>query len=275
MIFCKELNKSFDTKDQMFIELKANKDKIIKLKKASIKHSDPFVATYKELNATKEESETSTIKVGDFIYPVINSCYFFDSHGDVHITGLWDVSARDQKGKIHYIINHELEIGKVIAYPNDVEPFVTTVAWKDLGYDYQGSTQVLVFKALLSEASNEDFKKAAIQGVPLQNSIRMQYISMTLCVDSDNDDFKQERENFYKYLPDIANKQDVLDEGYYWAITEAKIYLEGSAVLRGSNPITPLLTSDPSNQDSQKDEKDPTIVSPPIHVKTKSFINLI
>lgn len=275
MIFCKELNKSFETKEQMFLELKANKDKIIKLKKASIKHSDPFVATYKELTATKEESEATTVKVGDFIYPVINTTNYFDSHGDVHINGIWDVSARDQKGKIHYIINHELEIGKVIAYPNDVEPQIVDMTWKELGYDFSGSTQALVFKALLSEASNEDFKKAAIQSVPLQNSIRMQYISMTLCIDNEGDDFKQERENFYKYLPDIANKQDVLDEGYYWAITEAKIYLEGSAVLRGSNPITPLLTADPSKQDSQKDEADPTKVSQQSQVKTKSFIHII
>lgn len=275
MIFCKELNKSFDTKEQMFIELKANKDKIIKLKKTSIKHSDPFVATYKGLEIIKDEEGKATVKVGDFIYPVINTTNYFDSHGDVHINGIWDVSARDQKGKIHYVINHELEIGKVIAYPNDVEPQIVEMTWKELGYDFSGPTQALVFKALLSEASNEDFKKAAIQGVPLQNSIRMQYISMTLCVDSDSDDFKQERENFYKYLPDIANKQDVLDEGYYWAVTEAKIYLEGSAVLRGSNPITPLLTVDPSKQDSQKDETDPTKVSPPIHVKTKSFIHII
>lgn len=275
MIFCRELNKSFETKEQMFIELKAHKDKIIKLKKATVKESDGFVAMYKNGTATKEEGESGMPKIGDFIYPVINTTNYFDSHGDVHINGIWDVSARDQKGKVHYIINHELSIGNVIAYPQDVEPMVVDMSWKELGYDYQGSTQALIFKALLSEASNDAFVKAVMQGIALQNSIRMQYISMTLCVDSDSDDFKQERVNFYKYLPDIANKDDILNEGYYWAITEAKIYLEGSAVLRGSNPKTPILTTDPSKQGSQKDEDDPTTVSQPIQQKVKSFINLI
>lgn len=278
MIFCKELNKSFETKDEMFAELKANKDRIIGLKKATIKESDPFMAVRKAMNAIKGaiKEDAEPIKAGDFIYPVINSCNFLDSHGDVHIKGLWDVSARDQKGKIHYIINHDLRIGKVISYPNDVEPMIVDISWQELGYDFQGDTQVLIYKALLTEASNDDFVKAVKAGIPLQNSVRMQYISMTLCVDSNHDDYKQERENFYKYLPIIANKQHALDEGYFWAITEAKIYLEGSAVLRGSNPITPIFTEDPSKQDSLKGIESPSDDSLTIPVvKSKSFINLI
>lgn len=276
MIFCKELNKDFETKEQMFIELKANKDKIIGLKKATIKRSDPVFAVRKAIDAIKGEfNKEATIGLGDYIYPVINTCNFLDSHGDVHIKGIWDVSARDQKGKIHYIINHDLEIGKVISYPNDVEPLIVDLSWKELGYDFAGDTQALIYKALLSEASNKDALNAIKQGVPLQNSVRMQYISMTLCIDSNSDDFKQERENFYKYLPIIANKQDALDQGYFWAITEAKIHLEGSAVLRGSNPITPILTEDPSKQGSPKDEANPTDVSLQTQTKSKSFINLI
>lgn len=280
MIFCKELNKSFETKEEMFAAVKANKDKIIGLKKATIKESDPVYAVNKSLDAVKgESSKSEPVSFGSTIYPVINTTNLYDSHGDVHINKLWDVSVVDQKGKLHYIINHELEIGKVISYPNDVNPIVVDMTWKELGYEYPGSTQALIFEALLSEVSNVDAAKAIIQGIPLQNSVRMRYISMTLCIDSNEEGFKQERENFYKYLPDIANKQDVLDSGYFWAITEAAIYLEGSAVLRGSNPNTPILTVDPSKQGSQENEEiDPSKqgsqTESPI-VKNKSYINLI
>jgi hypothetical protein len=39
----------------------------------------------------------------------------------------------------------------------------------------------------------------------------------------------------------VANKSDIESEGYFWAVTEAKI-IEGSAVLKGSNYATPTIS---------------------------------
>lgn len=257
MIVCKELNKSFATKQEMFAELKANKEKIVGLKKAAYKFSDPASFVYKKKDAQKAEGESEAIGIGSFIYPVINTTNYLDSCGDVHLDGIWDVSVKDNKGKLYYIINHELEIGKVIAYPQDVEPSVVAMDWSELGLSYTGKTQALVFKVKLTEATNKDALGAIIAKAALQNSVRMQYIDMILCIDDASDDYKQEYENFYKYLAVIANKQDAMDAGYFWAIPQAKIVKEGSACLFGANDATPILYSDPANT-SQKNDPDPS-----------------
>lgn len=257
MIVCKELNKSFATKQEMFAELKANKEKIVGLKKATYKFSDPASFIYKKNDATKADNEPEAIGIGSFIYPVINTTNYLDSCGDVHLDGIWDVSVKDNKGKLYYIINHELEIGKVIAYPDDVEPSVVQMDWSELGLSYTGKTQALVFKVKLTEATNKDALGAIIAKAALQNSVRMQYIDMILCIDDASDDYKQEYENFYKYLAVIANKQDAMDAGYFWAIPQAKIVKEGSACLFGANDATPILYSDPANT-SQKNDPDPS-----------------
>jgi hypothetical protein len=263
MIICKELgNKEFATKREMFVELKANKDKIIGLKKASFKNSDYLSVHLKGKGANKSAGDEA-IGIGSTIYAVINTTNFYDSHGDVHLDGIWDVSVKDNKGKLYYIINHELEIGKVIAYPQDVEASVQILDWQELGLPYTGSTQALIFKVLLTDASNQAALGAISRKAALQNSVRMAYITMILCVDDQSEDMTEEYANFHKYLPLIANKQDAIDAGYYWAIPQAKIVKEGSACLFGSNEATPILYADPANtsqklndpsDDSQDDE---------------------
>lgn len=256
-IFCKSLDKEFATKEDMFAELKANKDRLISLKKATIKESDPICLHIKTDESQKADGEEGTIGYGSVIYPVINTTNFLDSHGDVHIDGLWDVSVKDQQGKVYYIINHDLMIGSVISYPDDVEPMLQTLNWKQLGLDYQGTTQALIFKTTLKEYANQDAFRAIVAKKPLQNSIRMRYIDMALCIDDKREDYKQEKANFDKYIDRIANKDVALEEGYFWAITQAAIWKEGSAVLFGSNSATPIRYSDPSNDSQSTKELDP------------------
>lgn len=259
MPFCKELKKDFATKKEMFHALKEAKDEIIGLKKGTIKESDPVAFNIKSTAVTKADNESTTLSVGDTIYPVINTTNYLDSHGDVHIDGIWDLSVKDQKNKIYYIINHDLEIGKVIGYPRDVEIMVKEMTWTELGLSYQGSTQALIYGVKLTDKSNKDFLAAALDKEDLQNSVRMRYINFTLCIDSTDAEFATENANFYKYLPKIANKDKALDIGYYWAIQQAAIEKEGSAVLFGSNDATPILyeapKSDPArtSQDLDKD----------------------
>lgn len=52
----------------------------------------------------------------------------------------------------------------------------------------------------------------------------------------DSEDYPEEKKNWDKFYPMIANKEDV--GKYFFAVTEAKI-IEGSAVTRASNPATP------------------------------------
>lgn len=265
-VFCKELKRNFDSKAEMFAALKEDKEHIIGLKKAALKDTDPVMLHIRDKNAEKALSDPMPTDVGSMIYPVINSCNWLDSHGDVHIKGLWDVSLKDQAGKVYYIINHDLEIGSVIAYPKDVEATVQDIAWREMGVDIDGTTQVLLYKVKLTSAANKDFLEAVKAGAPIQNSVRMRYIGMTLCIDDSSDDFKQEKANFDKYIKVVANRKDAEEQGYFWAITEAAVYKEGSAVLFGSNEATPILYSDPQSSSQSSNKADP----PKEQSKTKS-----
>lgn len=244
MVFCKELKKEFPDKASMYAELKANKEAIIGLKKAATKFTD-WIGDYVKAivdEANKAEGGASAeIKMGDFVYPVINTTNWFDSHGDVHLDGIWDVSAKDQNGKTYYIINHELELGKVISYPQDVEIMLRKMQWRELGKDVDGETQALIFKVKLTEKGNADAVKAIMDKVPLQNSIRMRYVRIELCINDTSDYYKEEYANWLKHYDKVANKTELNEAGFFWAVIEAKIEKEGSAVLYGSNEVTPVL----------------------------------
>jgi predicted flavoprotein YhiN len=52
--------------------------------------------------------------------------------------------------------------------------------------------------------------------------------------------YAEEKANWDKYFPFVANKEAIVDD-HFWAVTEAKI-IEGSAVLKGSNYATPTIS---------------------------------
>lgn len=227
-------NRTFETKAELFAALKKDCDKLVEMKKATVKHSDPI-----------ENSLTTAIKAArlqeGYIYPIINTTNYIDSHSDVHVDGIWNKSVQDQQGKVMYIINHQLEVGKVIAFGQDVEMRLETFNWSDLGKEYQGQTQALVFKTKLFDYSNEDAAKIIKAKMPVENSVRMQYVKIDMAINSDDPDYKNEKATWLKYIDRIANKGRAIEQGYFWAVTEAKIYKEGSMVLAGSNDATPIL----------------------------------
>jgi hypothetical protein len=52
--------------------------------------------------------------------------------------------------------------------------------------------------------------------------------------------YKEEYANWVQYAPMVANIADAEAQGFFWAVLEAKV-IEGSAVVKGSNIITPTL----------------------------------
>lgn len=252
MILCKELNMTFSNQKEMFALLKKHKRELIDSKKLSIKTTDPIQYT---LNEDEEKKSISTEKrlpsYGDHVFPVINTTNWIDSHKDLHLNGIWDKSAKEQDKKVYYIVNHDLSIGKVIAYPENVEIMVKTMSWSKLGVSVVGQTQALIYKVLLTEIANKDAYEAIRLGAPLQNSVRMQYVKVLLAINSTEDYYKEEKANWDKYSPLAANPE-ALKDGYFWPVPEAKIYLEGSAVLFGSNSVTPVLDEEPKHIEPAK-----------------------
>lgn len=239
MITCKELNRSFGTKEELIKSLIENKDEVIALKKSALKHSDGVSIFLRDGVAAKAGASTQPLKVGDTIKVAINTIGYLDSHNDVHIAGIWSKSAKEQNGKVYHAINHELSLGNLVAYPKDVAISVETMSWSELGKSYAGFTEVLAFASTITEKTNKDAFLAYRDAEDLQHSVRMEYVMLHLCIN--DPETKDCFANWTKYYPQVVNSELADERGYFWAVTEAKISKEGSTVLFGSNEVTPLL----------------------------------
>ena len=79
-----------------------------------------------------------------------------------------------------------------------------------------------------------------MKGIITEHSVGMQYVKLFVCI---NDDcYPEQKENYDKYAPMVANREELERTKMFYAITEAKA-IEGSAVLMGSNSFTPTISS--------------------------------
>lgn len=88
----------------------------------------------------------------------------------------------------------------------------------------------------------------------------MQYLNIELAVNSDEKGYKEELATYEKYFDRIANKKDVEKQGFFWAVKEAKI-IEGSAVVMGSNQMTPTLNVSEKIEPSDDTQTEPLLNS--------------
>ena len=77
------------------------------------------------------------------------------------------------------------------------------------------------------------------------------YVKIEMCINSDSKWDVEEKENWDKYYPMVANKEMADNYGYFWAVSEAKV-IEGSAVPLGSNPATPTLNISETKSTQEK-----------------------
>lgn len=252
--------KQFESKSDLFKALRENVNKIIECKKAEIYHSHKknvdengeigfYTGFVSKLN--NEECKTGPQMKEGYIYPVINSINYRDSHKDCHFEGIWDKSVRDQSGKLYYVADHKIETNTIIAWPENVKVMVKTVPWAWLGKDYPGTTQALIYEINKSDIVLDSARKIIEEKRPVQNSVRMQYVTIKLGMNSDSKEDIQYKKYYDEKINLIANKDEVEADGYFFGVEEAKIVREGSMVPLGSNPVTPI---------NQKDEAD-TITS--------------
>ena len=238
MIYCKALGAEFETKELMFTALKESRERLISLKKAAIKTTDECIFQIPKVEATKDEN-SDPLKFGDKVSNVINTALYLDSHDDVHLMSIWDKSVPEQNGKTYHVVNHDLKIGSVVGYPNEVELSLKDMSWRDLGYSADGITRALMSSTTITDKSNTDAFKAYRDKAPIQHSVRMQYVDLSLAI---ND--PENKEAFAVWLevrPQIINGEKADELGYFFAVRQAKIYKEVSSVLFGSNDITPSM----------------------------------
>lgn len=229
----------FSSKEEMFKAVYDKQLELISIKKAELKKTDSI-----ECVSIKDVLATKGLSVEDgYIYSVINTTKYMDSHNDVHLNGIWNKSVSQQEGKIHFVSDHVISIKTIIAWPKDVEMMLKEMAWSDLGADYDGNTQALIFKVAKDNIRMKEAKEIIEDKIPIQHSVRMSYVEFNLAMDSSNPDHADAKANWDNTIGLVANKEKAIERGYYWTVSEAKIFKEGSMVVAGSNDITPMIMS--------------------------------
>ena len=224
----------YKTKKELFEFIVTNKEQLIAAKKAVTKHSDGInYAAESNVIATKGQSDNDNLQVK----AVINTTNLMDSHNDVHLPGLWNKSLKENRSIMH-LQEHEMKFDKIIAKGNDLKASVKTYSWKELGYNFAGNTQALIFDSTVKRSRNAFMYDEYKSGDVDNHSVGMQYVKILLAVN--DEDYGAEYEAWEKYYPEIANKEQADSTGYFWAVKEAKV-IEGSAVPLGSNFATPTL----------------------------------
>ena len=256
MITCKALNTDFETREEMFKALKEKKNELIDMKKSAVKNKDSIVSFFRK---TGQKAEPKPLEIGDTVKVAMNTVGYLDYDMDVLVKNAWNKSAQEQNGKTYHVCDHQLKIGSIVGYPKDVSISVEDVAWKQLGFDYEGKTQVLVFETKMTEKTNRDAFLAYKDGEDVQHSIRLQYVKIEMALNSEDEADKEEKAVWDKYYPSIINKEIADEAEYFFCVKEARILKEGSTVLFGANEATPQLKSaiQPPNSTESEDNDPP------------------
>ena len=243
MIYCKELNKEFESKSDLFKALVENESFIIDAKKSQVYKSFEkglqVVSDQKTIEKAFTDSEKGIKFDSDYYYFVVNSANYLDSHNDMHVDGNWNKSVKDQNGKVYLVWHHDFsKTENIIAFPEDIEMMTSKVAWSLLGKSYEGETYSLIYKVKKDKIVNENVSKWLKEGRKLQLSVRMQYIKLETAFNSDDSDYAKQTENYNKYYPLIANKDEFKEIEYFFIVKEAKNVMESSLLPFGSNSAT-------------------------------------
>ena len=214
-------------------EIVKNKAEIISLKKAEIKTVKGGLTSVSKTSAIKGIHKDSELSLERTI--VGNTYLWMDSHEDVHAKGCFSKSIKENKNIFH-LHDHEFKITAKVGEPLKV--YEQEIAWKDLGVEKEGNTQALLMDTeILKEYNSQIFAEYKSNKIN-QHSVGMVYVKLDLAVN--DEEYEEENKVWLDNIDAIGNKEIAEEKGYFWLVREAKL-IEISAVLMGSNELTPTM----------------------------------
>lgn len=190
-----------------------------------------------------------------------NTYLWMDSHDDVHAKGVFTKSVKERKNSIFHLHDHEYKLVAKVGEPIDV--YEKDIAWKDLGVNKAGTTQALFLDSKIKRDYNSQIFNAYKNGQINQHSVGMQYVKIDLAVN--DEEYEEEYKIWLDNIDSIGNKEQAEEKGYFWFVREAKL-IEISAVLLGSNELTPTL------QDKSEADADITSKTEPSNDTQNKFM---
>lgn len=235
-------------------EIVEKKAELIDLKKSAVKFCDPTIQQEATETTNKELSTnyTDNLESGVIRRKLVGNTYnWLDSHMDVHVGNTFKKSIQERANKIFHLHDHKFEISAKVGKIRNIKE--VEVSWNDLGVNVQGNTKALIVESDISKDLNKGIFDQYLNKEIDQHSVGMRYVKLDLAVN--DSDYEEEYKVWNNHIDKIGNKQEAIDKGYFWAVSEAQL-IEVSAVLLGSNPITPTIENknfEPST-DTQKEE---------------------
>jgi len=228
-----------------------NKTDLVEMKKSAVKFGDIAITPTVE-NVTSKSLMTNYEDKEDVITRslVTNTYNWMDSHGDVHVGNTFAKTIKERATKIFHLHDHKHMVTAKVGRTKSLKE--VEVLWSDLGVDKEGSTTVLLAESEIAKSLNEKVFDFYVNNEIDQHSVGMIYQKLSLAVN--DEDYKEEYATWNSYIDKLGNKEEAEKQGYFWAVTEAKL-IEYSAVLMGSNELTPTVqnNSEPFN-DTPKSE---------------------
>lgn len=246
----------FNSKAELLAYVVSNKNEIINLKKSTTKFTDAdsFGNVFAE-NVVKAISTNNTddLEKGIIKRTIIGNTYnWLDSHDDVHIKGIFTKTLQENQKNILHLHDHEFKITSKVGTPLSV--YEKQIAWKDLGVNKTGETTSLFMDSEINKMYNALIFNEYLTNKINQHSVGMQYVKMFMCANDAT--YKEEFANWNTYFPMVGNQDKAIENGYFFAQTEAKLK-EISCVIQGSNELTPTI----ENKIESKKEDEPVIIT--------------
>lgn len=264
--------KEITTKKEKLDFLVKNKKFLVAQKKAAIKQCDTFGESHIEKRIAQDIIDKAALSVQDnegekSVTVIANTYYWMDSHGDVHIPGIFTKSISENQSTIPHLHDHCYELAAKVGVPTKI--YETSMPWSNLGINIGGDTMVLLMDSIVKESYNACIYDQYNTKQITQHSVGMQYVDMFLCIN--DPEYKEYFANWNKYSKNIGNLPKAIEEGFFWAITTAKLK-EISCVFKGSNELTGVLEE--INEGGDDEDYDDNESSDPQGNKNKKPIDV-
>jgi hypothetical protein len=216
-------------------EIIKNKEELIAIRKATIKHSDTVCTLpIKDVSETiklalNEEEDNLNKRV------IANTYYWLDSHGDVHVKGTFTKSIKENTNKIFHFDNHKHSFSAKVGNVKSIKE--VPMKWTDLGVNKEGKTICVIGESELIEDYNKQVYQAYKNNEINQHSVGMIYVKVDLAVNNPADE--EYYKNWNEIFPLLGNPDEAEAKGHFWIVREAKLKEYSCVLWDGSNSLTP------------------------------------
>lgn len=261
-------DKSFQTKGDLLQFIRKNKEDLVNAKKLEYKETKGSFSTnlnYKGFTPNIGNIKTDYIQVK----AVINTTNIIDSHMDLHMPKLWNKTVKDNPNTIH-LQSHKADFENLLS--SNAKQYNEEFKFSDLGLDSEMKTIANINEFVLHRKTNPLMFDRYVEGMVKEHSVGMRYVNIDLAY---YDEDSQKEMDFFNEKKQYAVNPEVAEErGYFWVVSEAKKH-EGSAVVFGSNSITPTLWVK-DYEPNKSTQKEPLLITPePLILDTLEVKNII